>query len=134
MAMMILLNIEDLCGDSMNAVRKAIESMYKDTCSVFEQKKVKDPITHVTDFEEVEVYTNVKCRLSFSTIQGTSKGDVSSLVQITKLFISPEVDIKPGSKIKVTREGATTDYTRSGVPAIYSNHQEIVLEPFKEYA
>ncbi len=133
MAMMILLNTEDLCGDSMNAVRKALESMYEDTCSVFEQQKVKDPITHVTEFKEVEVYTNAKCRLSFSTIQSTSKGDVSSLVQITKLFISPEVDIKPGSKIKVTHEGITTDFTRSGVPAIHSNHQEIVLELFKGY-
>lgn len=118
----------------MNAARKAIESMYKDTCSIFEQQKIKNPVTHVIEFKEVEVYTDVKCRLSFSTIQSTSKGDVPSIVQITKLFIAPEVDIKPGSKIKVTHEGITTDFTRSGVPAIYSTHQEVVLELFKEYA
>ena len=118
----------------MNAVRKALESMYKDTCSVFEKQKVKNPITYVTEFKEVEVHKDVKCRISFSSITSTGKGDVAIITQVTKLFIAPEVEVKPGSKIVVTHEGVTTAYSRSGVPAIHSNHQEVVLELFKGYA
>ena len=39
-----------------------------------------------------------------------------------------------GSKIVVTQEGRTAAYARSGEPAVYSSHQEIVLVPFEEYA
>lgn len=134
MEMMLLRSIESLCGDDMNAVRKALESMYKDTCTITEKQKVKNSITHVTEFKEVEIYKDIKCRLSFSTVTSANSEDVTSIVQVTKLFIAPEVDVKPGSKITITHEGVATDYKRSGVPAIHSNHQEIVLELFKEYA
>lgn len=131
---MILLNSENLCGDCVNAVRKAIESLYKDMCSICELEKVKNPITHVSEKKEVEVYKDVKCRISFSSVSSARKGDTATITQVAKLFISPEIEIKPGSKIVVTHEGVTTAYQRSGVPAIYSNHQEIVLDLFKEYA
>lgn len=118
----------------MDAVRKAIESMYKDTCNVYEQQEITDPVTHVTDFQEIPVYADVKCKLSFSSITATSEGEASTLTQTVKLFIAPEFDIKPGSKISITHKGKTSDYKRSGLPAVYSNHQEIMLEPFERYA
>ncbi len=118
----------------MNAVRKALESMYKDTCTIYENQKIKDPNTHVTNFKEVEVLKDIKCRLSFSNVTNAEKGDVVTIAQVTKLFIAPEINIKAGSKLVITHEGVTTEYTRSGVPAIHSNHQEVVIELFKEYA
>lgn len=118
----------------MNSVRKALESMYKDTCCIFEQQKVKNLTTKATEFKEVEVHKDIKCRLSFSTITNAEKGDVSIIVQMVKLFIAPEIEVKPGSKIVVTHEGIATAYKRSGEPAAYSNHQEIVLELFDRYA
>ncbi len=62
------------------------------------------------------------------------KGDAVTIAQVTKLFIAPEINIKAGSKLVITHEGVTTEYIRSGVPAIHSNHQEVVIELFKEYA
>lgn len=47
-----------------------------------------------------------------------------------KLFISPDVAIKAGSKIIVTQHGRTTEYSNSGVPAVYPTHQEIMLTLF----
>jgi len=44
------------------------------------------------------------------------------------------VDIPEGSKITVTQNGVTHDYERSGKPAVYSCHQEVPLELFKEWA
>jgi hypothetical protein len=53
---------------------------------------------------------------------------------VTKLFLAPEIVVKPGSKLKVTQAGRTECYVRSGEPAVYGSHQEIVLELWKEKA
>jgi hypothetical protein len=115
------------------AVRAAIESQYKGTCTISEYQTVKDPDTKRTTHQLVPTVTGQPCKLSFKTISAAKEGGrVDAVTQIVKLFIAPEVLIKPGSKITVTQNGSTTDYSQSGVPAVYSNHQEIILELFME--
>lgn len=115
--------------------RKALENMYEDTCTITEKKKVTDEITKITDFKEVDVIVNVPCKLSFSTIKSTEEKDNAALVnQVVKLFISPGIEIKPGSKISVTHCGITTEYSSSGKEATFYTHKEIVLSLFKGYA
>lgn len=48
--------------------------------------------------------------------------------------IPPDVVIKAGSKIIVTQHGRTTEYSNSGVPAVYPTHQEIMLTLFNGWA
>ena len=43
----------------------------------------------------------------------------------------PEVYVPPGSVIEVTQNGITRKYKHSGISAVYTNHQEIVLEAYK---
>lgn len=115
--------------------RKAIESLYVGTCNVIERRAIKDPITHVTTQEEVVALDNQPCKLSFERITSAHQTSAAAVVtQSTKLFIAPEIDIKPGSKIVVTQRGRTETYTRSGQPAYFSSHQEIQLELFKRWA
>lgn len=116
-------------------VKSAVESLYKGVCTVTEHQKIKKP-NGSTGFEDVIVLENEPCRLSYSSIPDTSgNADLSSnTVQRLKLFISPNVNIKPGSKITVTQEGRTVDYSNSGVPAVYESHQEINLEGFVKWA
>lgn len=123
-----------LSKNQMVAVRKAIELTYDCTCDVIEYKKVKKE-NKSTGFQEEKVLENVKCKLSFESIAITNQDDVSSkVVQSTKLFIAPEHEITPGSKISVTnKQGVTTEYKSSGKPAKYETHQEIMLELFKEW-
>ncbi|BBM48390.1 hypothetical protein JMUB3933_1906 [Leptotrichia wadei] len=54
--------------------------------------------------------------------------------QVVTLFISPEVYIPPGSMIEVTQNNVTKRYKHSGISAVYTNHQEIVLEVEQEKA
>ncbi|HBG5847838.1 TPA: hypothetical protein OUL20_003776, partial [Clostridioides difficile] len=62
-------------------------------------------------------------------------GKVAKLEQKIKLFISPDIEIKAGSKLIITNQNnITKEYIRSGEPAIYPNHQEIILELFKDKA
>lgn len=120
---------------AQGAARKAIEATYFGTLTVTEMKKEKDAKTKLTKTEPVVVLENQPCKLSFETLKSAVQTDSAATVaQITKLFVSPDVSIRAGSKITVTQDGVTTDYTGSGVPAVYPTHQEIVLELFKEYA
>lgn len=114
--------------------RKIIESLYQDLCDVIEKQSIKNPITHITEQKDITVIQKQPCRLSFQNINSVSEGNVAIQTQIVKLFIAPELDIKAGSKIVVTHKGRTLSYKRSGTPAIYSNHQEIVLEQLDKWA
>lgn len=117
-----------------NAYRKAIEKTYTDTCTVTEYEKYKKA-NKTNGFRERNMYENVSCRLSFKTVNSASgTGTVTKIGQIITLFISPDIDIKAGSKITVTHDGRTTEYKRSGFPAVYRTHQEIPLELFEENA
>lgn len=118
-----------------NQARKAIELLYEHTCNTFEYQKIKDPVTKITGPKEVPVLIDKPCKLSFSAIKSSNQTEAATtLSQVVKLFISPDVIIKPGTKISVTHNGITESYKNSGVPAIYSTHQEIVLELFKGWA
>jgi hypothetical protein len=119
----------------VTGARNAIESLYNGRCTVYEYQSVTDSVTKITGDQEVPVLTDEPCRLSYKTVTGTSQDDgAAAVTQTVKLFITPEVVIKPGSKITVTQNGATADYQSSGQPAIYTNHQEIILELFKGWA
>ena len=115
--------------------RKAIESLYNGKCTITEHQKVKKE-NKSTGFQDVVVLKNQPCRLSFKTINNTNKTDTtaSAVVQITKVFLAPEIQVKPGSKLTITQNNVTTEYKSSGQPAFYGTHQEIVLELFKGWA
>ena len=114
--------------------RKAIESLYAGKCTITEHQKVKKE-NKSTGFQDVVVLENEPCRLSFKTITDTSSsGTASAVTQSVKVFLAPEIQVKPGSKLTITQNDVTTEYKSSGKPAIYSTHQEIVLELFKGWA
>ncbi|WP_137744547.1 hypothetical protein [Robertmurraya siralis] len=100
-----------------------------------EWKAVKDPITHITRYEEVTLHENLKCKLSHKTLTATSKsGGPATIAEEIQLSLGNEYDIPAGCKIIVTQDNVTTEYTRSGKPGIFLDHQQIRLELFKEYA
>lgn len=120
---------------AQGAARKAIEATYFGTLTVTEMKKEKDAKSKLTKTEPVIVLEDQPCKLSFETLKAAAQTDAAAAVtQVTKLFASPDVTIKAGSKITVTQDGVTTDYTASGIPAVYATHQEIMLELFERWA
>lgn len=117
------------------AHRKAIESQYAGKCTVVEMQPIKDPATNITSSKEVTVLTDQPCNIAYKSAEATTiVGGVAVQNQTIKLFISPDVTIKAGSKITVTKNGKTTAYKRSGLPAFYPSHQEINLIIFDKYA
>ncbi|MCI9141605.1 MAG: hypothetical protein HFH87_03150 [Lachnospiraceae bacterium] len=116
-------------------VRKAVEKLYIGTCRVTEHQKVKDKTSKLVTYADQVVLDNQPCRLTFKSADTAGQNETAvSVAQTVKLLISPDVVIRPGSKITVTQNKVTADYTYSGVPAVYSTHQEITLQLFERWA
>ena len=121
---------------AQKAARKAIESTYSGVCTILERRDIRDEKTKITrKNEEVPIVENQPCKLSFEKLNAVVQTDTAAkLTQGTKLFIAPEIQIKPGSKIIVEQNGKTTEYSASGEPAVYFSHSEYMLELFKGWA
>ncbi len=113
------------------AHRKAVESLYEGRCTVTEYEPyVKS--NKATAYREVTTLEEQPCRLSYSSAPATEKGEnAATKQQNIKLFLAPEINIRPGSRIMVTQNGVTQDYCQTGQPAVYATHQEINLELWK---
>ena len=120
--------------DYIAIARKEIESHYDSIYDIIERQSViENNITK--DKKEVTVESEKPCRVSFEDIYANTETDTETKKnQKIKLFIAPELVIKPGSKIVVKGRGRTTTYKNSGEPAIYNTHQEIMLELWKGWA
>ncbi|KSV60300.1 hypothetical protein ASU35_05990 [Acetivibrio ethanolgignens] len=115
--------------------RKAVESRYTGICNVYEQKAERNEVTKLMEQKEVLVLENQPCRISFSSVPSASeKQNAAKVDQIVTLFIAPELEIKAGSKIVITQDNVTREYSKSGISAVYPSHQEITLELLGGYA
>lgn len=110
------------------SIRDALESMYTDTCNVYERQEY-TKANRSTGHKDVLVISDMPCRISYSTITANNETDKAAYkAQSVKLFFAPDKNIRAGSKVEVTRGDSTTLYRASGEPAIYSTHKEINLE------
>jgi hypothetical protein len=112
-----------------------LATLWVGKCTIYEFQDVFDPITKQTTQTEVPVVVDEPCRLSYRYEQATNIQSGAAVVsQSIKLFIRPDLKINPGSVIEITQHGVTEKYKGSGKPAVYCNHQEIVLELYDNEA
>ncbi len=115
--------------------QNALKKLWDGLCDVFVLTADTNKANGRTVQKETRMLHNEPCRISYSSIASTtSQNDAAEVRQVIKLFISKNIDIPEGAKLVVTQEGRTECYKRSGKPAVYSSHQEVILELFKEYA
>lgn len=115
--------------------QRMVEELYEDRCSVIEKQEVFDETRKVHKDKEVEVIKDEPCRLSFETLKADEEANpAQKVVQDTKLFLRPGLVVKEGSKIVVKHNGREDIYARSGIPAVYMTHQEIMLKPFERWS
>lgn len=109
--------------------RKAIESLYKGKCTIYEYKEYRDPETEELKSNLVPVYENIPCKLCKKTINPGNKTEVANIINyVSVLHVNPDIKIKAGSKIVVTQHGITREFERSGEPPVYETHQEVPLQ------
>ena len=118
----------------LEKAKKAIQSLLTGVCNIFWFKNSKNKYGTVVS-EVKELYKNIPCRLSFKNISQTEQTESAAKTsQVVKLFIAPEVYAPPGSIVEVTQNGVTRKYKHSGISAVYTNHQEIILDVEQEKA
>lgn len=117
-----------------NKYRKALESLWRDRCTIFIRVKETDPVTKLTSFKDAALCEKEPCKLSFETLSAAGAGDAAPVSQVVKLFLCPNLKIPPGCKITVNRYGDPSKefvFSNSGAAGTFSNHQEIYLTLFK---
>lgn len=115
--------------------KNPLSLLWTGKCTIYEFENITDPETFQTVQHEVAVLVDEPCRLSYNHEQATNIANGAAVVsQSITLFIRPDLEIKPGSVIEITQNNVTERYKGSGQPAIYSNHQEIVLQLYEDNA
>ena len=113
---------------------KAVSRLWTGRCDVVNYVAFKDK-TGVTSHKKILVAKQEPCRISFeSSSSGAQSSTTDNISQEIKLFVANAIEIKPGSEISVTQNGVTKYYISSGVPAVYTAHQEVLLVDREEYA
>lgn len=115
--------------------KNPLATLWTGLCTIYEYEDYTDPLTYQTTQKEVPVLIDEPCRLSYNREQATNISNGAAVVsQSITLFIRPDLVIKPGSVIEITQHGVTEKYKGSGQPAVYCNHQEIVLQLYEDNA
>ena len=117
------------------AARRAQEATYEGLCTIYDYRDVTDEKTKLSSEEEVAVIEDQPCKLSFEKLNSVVQTETAAVqAQGVKLFLAPEIAVGSNSKIVVTQNGITKEYSASGIPAVYSTHQEITLESFRGWS
>lgn len=141
---------------------KLLQRFWTDSMTVFTAVSSVDAETGLTEQTWTVLTENAPCKLSFSGSGGftavssaalaSAAGDpVAEPEQGVRLYCAPELQIPPGSRITVIRpapgdllgklvlgrrglaSGIVLQYRSSGLPAIFSAHQEIRVETAEAY-
>ncbi len=114
-------------------VTNPLTMLWTGRATIYEYQHITDPDTFQTTSELVPVLQDEPCRLSYNHEQATNIQSGAAVVsQSITLFVRKDLVIKPGSVIEVTQNGVTEKYKGSGQPAIYSQHQQIVLQLYED--
>lgn len=108
------------------SARRAIESLYTDTCKIITECDVLDDESGIMKTTRV-LSQSYPCRLSYKDIPNVTSDGIPVMGQSVKIFLAPERKISPGSEIHVERQGGNLEFVLAGVAAVYETHQEISL-------
>ena len=112
-----------------------LSALWTGKCTIYEYQDVTNPENFQTTKKLVAILVDEPCRLSYNHEQATDISNGAAVVsQSITLFIRPDLKIKTGSMIEITQNNVTEKYKGSGQPAIYTNHQEIVLQLYEDNA
>ena len=121
-------------------VTNLLRMMWQDRCTIYTYQDIQKA-NGATGKERITLVTEEPCKLSFSNNfrmndPATVGLNAAEVFQHIKLFIRPELEIPPGSEILVITHvnGKTLHYRASGTPAVFTNHQEIILEVDQKWA
>lgn len=107
--------------------RKMLEKTYEGVINAY--VCIKKKVDGETKLVREKLYENVKCALSKVSTPSTNQTQSQNAISYkSKLFVSPEINIPPGSEIEVSQHGRTYTFINSAESFSYPTHQELMLE------
>lgn len=117
--------------------RRQVERLYEDRAAISRLVDLgKDPVTKEQMTERQTICEDQPCKLSQTGLARNGQTEAQNDLQYdAKLFIAPEIEIKQGDLIAVTRAstGRVEKYTAGEPFPPYKSHQEVSLTA-KEWA
>lgn len=124
---------------AIQRARRAIEQLYDRQADIYVQQQRLDERTKMTVSEEVCIFRDLPCRLSYKNTQSTAIAEElhDHSMQEVKLFLAPEIRIREGCRIVVRKtlqdgQEVLESYSASGSAALHDTHQEIPLKLWKD--
>lgn len=122
----------------MKDISRQLEKLYSYTCNIFNLTHIKDDTNKRTFLKKTLIYESIPCRISYfnsSSVNYFYETDTNNKrKQFVKLILQNDIDILPGSYVTVFKNSKKIgDFKNSGVPLIYSSHQEISLSISEEF-
>jgi hypothetical protein len=109
--------------------RNALEKMYEDQVTVNGYRSVTTEWNETRNELVTGIYTNEPCKLSQKSLGSNSQREsFNGITYESKLFLSPNVEIRQGDELIVTRHNGSTIKYKAGEPFIYPSHQELILD------
>ncbi len=103
-----------------------LDSRREDICTI---QRIQPTVSGVLDRNEqyINVKMGVRCHLSLKTMSVPDGLGRYQVVNVFQVFMRPEVEIKQGDRLVVTKQGLT--YTLTAGKAIrYGNHIEVTCQ------
>ena len=103
-----------------------LDSRREDSCTI---QRIRPTVSGVLDRNEqyINVKTGVRCHLSLKTMSVPDGLGRYQVVYVFTVFMRPEVEIKQGDQLIVTKQGLT--YTLTAGKAIrYGSHLEVTCQ------
>lgn len=106
--------------------RTALEETYEDTAVI---SRMETRQTGAIDRPSpAPVYSGIRCALSRRSDSSRQTAAQQDVEYDCVLFAAPELDVKPGDGVTVSRFGVEELFEAVGRPARYATHQEIFLK------
>lgn len=101
-----------------------LSQTYFDTCDIY---RYEETVTQgITRNAEVLKYSGVKCALSQGALGKASGSPATEISASSKVFFTPDIDVKEGDKLMITQQGASyaKEYKAGEVFSYYGSHTE----------
>lgn len=121
----------------MGRFKSAMEMMWTGECDITAFEAVTDD-DGITKNVKVVKGENIPCRISYKTYKrdraGEQKETVDELSREVRLIVEKDAEISAGCRVVVRQNGEERSFVAAGIPAVYSEHQEIMISDEEIYA
>ena len=109
------------------ALGRSASSMYWDICTVTRRQNVKNPVTKITETEDIPA-GSFPCRLSSGLPRSPKLEPNTTVEAVPKLFSDVDADVKAGDLLTITRKAGDTLQFTAGKPYRFRSHMEVELK------